>query len=351
MQRSQLLTGLKDYFFITFGIAIYAFGFSAFLAPENVITGGMAGIGQVLYYFSLKLFGYGIPVAVSMYAINIIMLAIAFRVVGKQFVIRTIFGVTIISVFIGVLQPFFPEPIVKGQPFMNVIIGSMLAGVGVGLAIVHNGSTGGTDIVGAIMSKKRNISFGRTMQCMDICTISCTLLIFGVHDGLPRFVYGLITLLIVSVTMDQVINSNRSSVQFTIFSKKWEYIATAINNEAHRGCTVLNGMGWYSKKEVKVLLVICRRLEATNISRIIKSIDPNAFVTQAAVQGVYGEGFDELKTPMKKPRKAHHVETLHSPQGHEIIPTAASFDTPDRPQPAHTPAEQASHSGHPSGLA
>lgn len=328
LKQHNVLNMVKDYFFITFGIAMYGFGFSAFLAPENIITGGMAGLGQVIFYVTKSIFGWGIPVAVSMYAINIIMLAIAYKVVGRQFVIRTIFGVTIISVFIGVLQPMFHEPIVKGEPFMNIVIGSMLCGAGIGLALAHNGSTGGTDIVAAIMSKKRDISFGRTMQCMDVCTISSSLLLFGVQDGLPKLVYGLVTLLIISVTLDQVVNSNRQSVQFIIFSPHWEEIATMVNNEAHRGCTILHGMGWYSRKEMEVLLVVCRRLEANNISRIIKSVDPNAFVTQANVKGVYGKGFDELKTRVKKPR-----------------PAMTAGNALNRNQ------DNTSHSGHPSSMA
>ena len=103
-----------------------------------------------------------------------------------------------------------------------------------------------------------------------------------------------------------IINTNRQAVQFTIFSKKWQEIATAINNDAKRGCTVLTGMGWYSKQEVKVLLVMCRKIEAVTISRIIKSIDPEAFTTQANVNGVYGKGFDELKVKMKSPTHSHH---------------------------------------------
>lgn len=327
--HTQLLNQIRDYLLIVFGIAMYAFGFSAFIAPENIITGGMAGLGQVIYYTTMRLFGWGIPVAVSMYAINIIMLAIAFRVVGKQFVIRTVFGVTVISFLIGVMMPLFPEPIVKGQTFMNIIIGSMLAGVGLGIVLCHNGSTGGTDIVGAILSKKRNISFGRTMQVMDLCTISSSLLLFGIDDGMPRFVYGLVTLLIISVTLDQVINSNRQSVQFIIFSKCWEEIANKVNDEAHRGCTVLHGTGWYSKRDVNVLLVICRRQEAQTISRIIKSVDSDAFVTQANVKGVYGKGFDELKTRIKKPKQ----------------PTIANHN------PNQYSGDQTSHSGHPQSMA
>ncbi len=316
LTHKNWLDEAKVYFFITFGIAMYAFGFSAFLAPENIITGGMAGIGQVIFYATENLFGWGVPVAVSMYAINIFLLAVAYKVVGKQFVIRSIYGVTVMSLFIGVFQPLFSEPIVNGEPFMNIVIGSMLGGAGIGLTLAHNGSSGGTDIVGAILTKKRDISFGRVIQCVDICTISCSLLLFGMQDGLPKFVYGLVTILIISVTLDQVINSSRQSVQFIIFSSKWEEIATLVNNEVHRGCTVLHGTGWYSKKDTHVLLVVCRRLEASAVSRIIKSVDSNAFVTQANVKGVYGQGFDELKTRVKKQKANANVHDLTAPTDH-----------------------------------
>lgn len=296
----------KDYFFIVFGICLYGLGFSAFIAPYGVITGGMAGLGQVVFYATEKLFGFGIPVAVTMYVVNIIMLVVAYRIVGKTFVIRTIFGVTVVSIVIGAMMPLFPEPLLKGDGviFMSIVIGSMMCGIGLGLAFVHNGSTGGTDIVAAIMSKKTNVSVGRTMQICDFCIISSSLLIFGLDAGLERLVFGFVVLMIVSLMADQTINSNRQAVQFIIFSPHWEEIATAINNDAHRGCTVLNGMGWYSKRDVKVLLVMCRKIESVTIYRIIKSIDKDAFITQANVNGVYGQGFDEIKVKMPKP---HHI--------------------------------------------
>ena len=306
LDNRKLWVGAKDYFFIVFGILLYGVGFSGFIAPYGVITGGMAGAGQVVYFVSERLFGFGIPVAITMYVLNIILLAIAYKIVGKTFVIRTIFGVTMVSIAIGIFMPLFPEPILKGETFMSIIIGSMMCGVGLGLAFVHNGSSGGTDIVAAIMSKKTNVSVGRTMQYCDFCIISSSLLLFGLDEGIERLVYGLVVLLVVSLMADQVINTNRQAVQFIIFSPQhWEEIATAINNDAHRGCTVLNGMGWYSKQDVKVLLVMCRKIEAVTIHRIIKSIDRDAFITQANVNGVYGQGFDEYKLKMPKP-KPHH---------------------------------------------
>lgn len=314
LDNRKLWISAKDYFFIVFGIFLYGIGFSAFIAPYGVITGGMAGAGQVVFYATEKLFGFGVPVAVTMYMLNILLLVFAFKIVGRTFVIRTIFGVTVVSIAIGILMPLFPEPLLKGETFMSIIIGSMMCGIGLGLAFVHNGSTGGTDIVAAIMSKKTNVSVGRTMQYCDLCIISSSLLIFGLDTGVERLVYGFVVLFIVSMMADQVINTNRQAVQFIIFSPRWEEIATAINNDAHRGCTVLNGMGWYSKQDVKVLLVMCRKLESVTIYRIIKSIDKDAFITQANVNGVYGQGFDELKLKMPKPKQHNELARNSSRQ-------------------------------------
>lgn len=297
----------RDYFMIVFGIFLYALGFSAFIFPYKVIMGGLAGFGTVIYFVSDKLMGFGIPVAITMYTTNIILLAIAYRSVGKQFVLRTVFGAAVISLFIGALTPFFPEPVVKDQPFMSVIIGAIMCGVGIGMAFVHNGSTGGIDIIAAMVSKKTNVTIGRTMLYCDMCIISSSYLIFHEVD---RVVFGFVILVITSFVTDMVVNTNRQAIQFTIFSSRWEEIATAINNEANRGCTVINGMGWYTKHEVKMLIVMCRKIEAVTIFRIIKSIDNNAFITQANVNGVYGNGFDSIKLKMKTSAANSKTESL-----------------------------------------
>ena len=286
LDKINLWRTTRDYIFITLGMAIYALGFCAFILPQKVVIGGVAGLGTIAY------FTLGVPVAVAQYALNLMLLAIAYRVVGKKFVLGTIFGATMISVWVGIFQPLFEGVRITDEPFMNIVIGGILAGIGVGVAFTHNGSSGGTDIVAAMVSKHTNVSVGRTMLYTDFFIISSSYFIF---HKLDLVVYGFIVLALTSYTADMIINTNRQAVQFTIFSKKWQEIATAINNEAKRGCTVLTGMGWYSKQEVKVLLVMCRKIEAVTISRIIKSIDPLAFTTQANVNGVYGKGFDELK--------------------------------------------------------
>lgn len=289
VNKIKIWRSARDYVFITLGVALYAFGFSAFILPQKVVIGGLAGIGTLLYL------GTGIPVAITQYALNLILLAMAYRMVGKQFVVGTIFGATLISMFIGVFQPLFPAPLTS-QPFMNVLIGGMLCGLGIGLTFTHNGSTGGTDIVAAMVSKKSNVSIGRMMLYTDVFIISSS---YFLTHNIESVVFGFIVLFMISYITDLIINTNRQAVQFTIFSKKWEDIATAINNDAHRGCTVLDGMGWYSKNNVKILLVMCRKIESVTIFRIIKSIDNDAFITQANVSGVYGKGFDEMKVKIK----------------------------------------------------
>lgn len=289
IDRDTIWRSSKDYIFITLGVALYAFGFCAFILPQKVVIGGLAGLSTLIY---LTL---GVPVAISNYVLNLILLAIAYRIVGRKFVVGTIFGATMISVFVGVFQPLFADGFVA-EPFMNVVIGGTLCGLGIGMTFVHNGSSGGTDIVAAMVSKHSNVSIGRMMLYTDVFIISSGYFVFHSMD---KIVYGFVVLFLVSYMADLVINTNRQAVQFTIFSRKWQEIATAINNDAHRGCTVLNGMGWYSKQEVKVLLVMCRKIEAVTISRIIKSIDKDAFVTQGNVNGVYGQGFDEMKVKMK----------------------------------------------------
>lgn len=314
LNKNKIWLSAKDYILISIGIAIYAFGFCAFINPEKVMMGGMAGFGQLVYYITLKLFGFGVPIAITMYAGNLLLLALAWRTVGKTFVVRTIFGATMISLFIGIMQPLFPEPIIEQQTFMNIVIGAILSGIGVGFAFVHNGSTGGTDIVAAIVSKKTNVSVGRTMQMCDFCIVGSSFLLFGEVDVV---VFGFVVLFIVSFVADQMITTNRQAVQFTIFSEKWEEIATAVNNLAHRGCTIISGMGWYSKQEVKILMVMCRKIESVTIFRIIKSIDNNAFITQANVNGVYGKGFDQLKLKMKEP----NGESAQQENAAETAPT------------------------------
>ena len=301
----SLFHSAKDYVFIVIGIALYALGFCAFILPHHVVMGGLTGVGTLVFYASNEI----IPVAVTGYACNLTLLAIAFKIVGKTFVKRTIFGATIVAIMIGWMQPVFlnlSQPLMADTT-MSIVLGGFLCGVGIGTIFIHNGSSGGTDIVAAMVSKLSNVSVGRTMIITDMLIVSSS--IFLPFDGpftermqvrLPLIVYGLVVTYLTSFMTDMLINTNRQATQFIIFSQKWEKIADAINSEAHRGVTVMDDMGWYSKHDVKVLLVWCRKIESVTMYRIIKSIDADAFVAQSKANGVYGKGFDTVKVRLKK---------------------------------------------------
>lgn len=317
LNKASIWRATKDYLFITLGTAIYAFGFASFILPHDVVIGGVAGVSTILYFTT------GVPLAVANYGINLILLAIAYKIVGKSFVIGTIFGATMISLNMGIAIPLCGD-IFHLDPFLSCVIGGILSGVGIGMAFTHGGSTGGTDIVAAMVAKHTNVSIGRTMLYVDMVIISSSYLIFHKVDTV---VYGFIVLFMGSYMADLLINTNRQAVQFFIFSSRWQEIATAINNEAHRGCTVIDGMGWYSKHPVKILLVMARKIESVPIFRIIKSIDPDAFITQAHVNGVYGKGFDEMKIKMKIDDSVKARQRQTPPLGTELKSSSSGHRT------------------------
>lgn len=286
--KTKLWMSSRDYIMITLAALIYGFGFSAFILPEKVVIGGVTGLGTIVYFLT----GNPYLIGITQYAINIMLLAVAWKVVGRAFVYKTLYGATAISLVVTLMPPLFSGPLVPGQPFMSVCIGSVLSGIALGIVFTHNGSTGGTDIVAAIVAKKTNMTVGRTMLYVDFAIISSSYLFF--HD-ITRVVYGFIVLFILTYMVDLIINSNRQAVQFIIISKHWEQLANAINKYPRRGVTVLDGMGWYSKQPVKLLLVVCRKMEAVTVFRVVKDLDPDAFITQANVNGAYGQGFDQLK--------------------------------------------------------
>ncbi len=287
--QARIRQSHKDLFFITLGILMYSFGYTAFILPEQVVMGGVAGISALLFY------AFGFPAGISIWVLNVLMLIIAFRALTRQFTIRTIIGVSIMSVFIGLLQPFFQaNPIITAgeDKFMHVLIGGALSGAGLGLTFSHNGSTGGTDIVIALLNKYFRMSFGRAMQFIDISIICSSYVLF---HSTETIVYGVAFTLIASFVCDYVVNGSRQTVQFIIISKEYEKIADTINTKVNRGVTLIEGKGWYSKSNVKLLIVLARKYESQEVFSWIKTIDPYALVSQSFCQGVFGEGFDKIK--------------------------------------------------------
>ncbi len=280
---------IKEYIFIAFGLLLYAGAWKAFLLPHQITGGGVTGIGALVYYAS------GLPISVTFFSINAVLLAIAIKTLGVKFSLRTIYGVSVLTIFFSILpQATVGTFVGKNEDFMACVIGGLLSGVGIGIVFLSNGSSGGTDIIAKVVNKYRNITLGRILLYCDVLIISSSY--FLEIGSIERIVYGLTALTVTTLTVDMVINGVRQSVQFFIFSKKYEEIATRINNDVHRGVTILDGMGWYSKEPVKVITVIARKNESIKIFKIVKDIDPNAFISQSSAIGVYGEGFDVIKS-------------------------------------------------------
>ena len=282
-------SNMKDFMFIVFGILLYAIGYTAFILPERVVMGGVAGLSALIYYAT------NIPAGISIFVLNITLLVIAFSALTKQFVVRTIVGVLLLSLFIGSLQPLFQAfPIITAgeDKFMHVLIGGMLSGAGLGVVFSHNGSTGGTDILTVLLTKHFNLSFGRAMQFIDCTIIGSSYLLF---HSMETIVYGIVFTLVASYVCDFVVNGSRQTVQFLIISKNYKEIADTINRRVNRGVTVIEGKGWYSKENVEMLVVLSRKYESQDIFAVIKQIDPQAVVSQTFCHGVFGEGFDKIK--------------------------------------------------------
>ena len=293
--KKSLLLEAKEYIIISLGLVIYSLGWTFFLLPYKLVSGGTAGIGAIVQYAT------GFPMQYTYFILNVLLLIIAIKELGMKFCIRTIYAVFALTFFLG----FFKDLLAKYDfnalavlgpeaTFEACIIGACFCGMGIAMCFINNGSTGGTDIIAAIINKYRDISLGRIIMFIDIATVISSYFVLK-DSELSKVFYGLITLFISSTMLDYVINSNRRLIQFFIFSKRYDDISNYISVEMHRGVTLLDGMGYYTKEDIKVIVTMVRGNEANEIFRIVKEIDPNAFISQTRVSGVYGYGFDKIK--------------------------------------------------------
>ena len=279
---STILRGVKEYLLITLGIVIYTVGWAIFLTPNNLIGGGVSGISAIIQYAT------GIKMGYSYFVINTILLIISVIIIGPAFGAKTVYA--------------------SNGKLMCSIIGGSMAGVGIGMSISQGGSTGGTDIIAMIITKFRNISPGRIILTIDVFIIASSLLFpsFGADGQAIPFdakfsiaVYGMIIVTVNGYVVDLYLSGSKQSVQLFILSRHFEEIADMIAKDFHRGVTVLNGEGWYTKKPASVLMVITRKTDINLLLKSIKRVDPDAFLSISSVSGVYGQGFDSIKGAKK----------------------------------------------------
>ena len=290
--KGKLLRQLRDYGIITIAMMLGVIGLNLFLLPNEITTGGIMGVASIVYW------GTGIPVQNTFFALNGVLLIIALKVLGWHFCAKTIYGVVVFTVGSAILQSVIPPGLhlLADQKFMACMVGAVFLGTSIGMGLSAGGSTGGSDVIAAMIHKYRDVSLGHIILFCDLTIITSS---YVVLQDWEKVLYGYVLLFVISFVVDHLVNSLRQSVQFFIISDKYQEIGEAINEIADRGCSMLNGSGFFTKKDIKVIFCIAKKSESNFIFELINEIDPNAFVAQSAVVGVYGQGFDRVKKHRK----------------------------------------------------
>ena len=306
--KRSFATLLKEYGLVTVGVVSYALGWSIFLLPNNLIGGGVSGFASILYYAT------GMPMGVTYFVLNVLLLIIGTKILGTGFGGKTIYAIFMTSLMLSIMPKILPTDFIHEFALSNgklicTFLGGIIAGFGIGLSISQGGSTGGTDIVALLWCKFHPASPGRVILIIDVGIILSSLLfpsytengdLLPFAEKLAVVVYGLIQVTVSGYAIDLYLSGSKQSVQAFIFTKKAGEMADAIAFDMKRGVTVIPAKGWYSKEEKQVLMVVTRKTDLNLLLRYVKSIDPDAFLSISSVMGVYGQGFDTIKV---KPRK------------------------------------------------
>lgn len=306
--KSSLGTLVKEYALVTLGVISYALGWSIFLLPNNLIGGGVSGFASILFYAT------GLPMGVTYFILNVLLLVIGTKILGTGFGGKTIYAIVMTSVMLSIMPKIIPADFIHEFALSNgklicTFLGGIIAGFGIGLSISQGGSTGGTDIVALVWCRFYPASPGRVILIIDVAIILSSLLfpsyteagdLLPFTDKLAVVVYGLIQVTVSGYAIDLYLSGSKQSVQAFIFTKKVNEMADAIAFDMKRGVTVLPAKGWYSKEDKQVLMVVTRKTDLNLLLRYVKSIDPDAFLSVSSVMGVYGLGFDTIKVRTKK---------------------------------------------------
>jgi uncharacterized membrane-anchored protein YitT (DUF2179 family) len=310
--QNKIWRAVKDYFLVTLGITLYVTGWAVFLVPNNLVGGGVSGIASMIQYAT------GIKMGYSYFVINAILLIIGFCVLGPDFGVKTVYAIIVASIGLNLLQAVIPMSIIKPLAIDNgkmicTTIGGLMTGTGIGIAMQGGGSSGGTDIIALIVSKYRNISTGTLILWMDVAIILMSLLIpsytadgtlLPFSEKVSTVVFGLVLVTVNGFVIDLYLNGTRQSVQVFVMSHRYEEIADKVSKDMHRGVTLLQAKGWYTKEASQVLMIITRKTDLKVLLRYIKSIDPDAFLSVGSVSEVYGNGFDNIKINAEKSKKS-----------------------------------------------
>ena len=264
----QVLKTFKEYFLMTVGMMLYSFAWIGCIMPADGTGGGATGLSRVLCHAVEHWAGISIQIGTMAFLINGVLLLVAGFIIGWNFGVKTVFCVCVISLGLNFWQSVLPEgDFLHLERILSVILGGILAGIGVAICFMQGGSTGGTDIAAMIINKYRTISYGKIVIYSDFVIIGSSMLV-GFH--IDTVIYGYVMTAVFGYTVD---------------------------DNVHRGVTLIDSQGWYTKKESKIVMVVCRKRETTMILKFVKTIDPEAFMTVGSVMGVYGKGFQAISKP------------------------------------------------------
>lgn len=311
---ADIVRSVKEYVIITFGVGLYAFAWTGVILPAGGVGGGATGLALLIYYATGGAAG-GIPIGVSYLVFNVVFVSISIILIGAKFGAKTIFAIFAASILMTTMQRIMPVDAnilgVASDKLLSSILGGAISGLGVGLCLIQGGSTGGSDLIAMIINKYRNVSYSRVVVIFDIVVIGCSYFIF--HDW-ATIIYGYVVTGVFGYTTDLLLSGNKQSMQLFVMSHQYEQIADMITHKLHRGTTVLDGTGWYTKQPVKVIMLVCRKTEVSQMMRYIKEIDPDAFITMGSVMGVYGRGFDRYKIQPKHKKTGIIARSLNNPK-------------------------------------
>lgn len=289
---SQVFTFLKEYLFMTIGMFVYSFGWIGCILPVEGIGGGASGLSIILCHGLKNYFDVDMEIGTMVFIINAILLLISGFIVGWKFGIKSIYCIVILSVAMNTWQSVLGDTqLFHIDTFLSIILGAIFAGIGVAMCFKQGGSTGGTDIVAMIINKYRNIAYGKIVIYSDFVIIASALL---VGMKIESVIYGYLLTAIFGYTVDVLMSGTQQSSQIFIIVKDPEAMADKIMESAHRGVTLIDSKGWYTKESSKIVMVVCRKRESSQILAVVRSVDPDAFITVGSVMSVYGQGFEAL---------------------------------------------------------
>ncbi|GAA0177625.1 YitT family protein [Clostridium sediminicola] len=276
----------KEYFWITIGYLITAFGIKFFIAPNKIAGGGVTGIAILINYFIPQ-----VSVAIIMLFLNVILFIIAFIFIGGKFGGKTIYATLSLSGALYVMDRFFPQNYaITNDLLLATIFGTFLSGIGLGLVFNQNASTGGTDILAKILNKFFHLDIGKALLIVDFIVALSSVIIFNAEIGM----YAILAVVLNGVIVDKVIEGLNTCKSIFIISGKQDLVIEYIIKELDRGCTIFEGKGAFSGKKGDILYTVLGRKEFIKLRNFMKSVDKNAFVIVSEAHEVLGEGFKNI---------------------------------------------------------